>query len=76
MSEIAEQLKTTLAQLPVDDRAALAHFLVQTLDEEEDSDSQAAWDAELERRFTEIESGHAEGEPAEQVLARLREKYS
>lgn len=76
MSETAEQLKATLAQLSINDRAALAHFLIQSLDEEENSDAEAAWDAELERRFAEIESGQAVGEPVEQVMARLREKYS
>jgi putative addiction module component (TIGR02574 family) len=76
MSETAEQLKAKLAQLPIDDRAALAHFLIQTLDEEEDCDAETAFDAELERRFAEIESGQAEGEPVERVMARLREKYS
>jgi putative addiction module component (TIGR02574 family) len=76
MSEIAEKLKATLSQLPIEDRAALAHFLIQSLDEEEDSEAEAAWDAELERRFAEIESGQAVGEPVEQVMARLRAKYS
>jgi putative addiction module component (TIGR02574 family) len=76
MSETAEQLKATLAQLSVDDRAALAHFLIQTLDEEEDGDDPAAFDAELERRVAEIESGQAVGTPAAEVFAKLREKYS
>lgn len=76
MSETAEQLKATLAQLPVDDRAALAHFLIQSLDQEGDSNAEAAFGEELERRVAEIESGRAVGIPAAEVYAKLRKKYS
>jgi hypothetical protein len=40
-----------------------------------DDDSEAAWDAELERRAAEIKSGQAIGEPASKVFAELRDKY-
>jgi len=76
MSETAEQLKATLAQLPASDRAALVHYLINSLDDSDGAEVEAAWDAELERRMAEIESGQAVGEPADVVLARLREKYT
>jgi putative addiction module component (TIGR02574 family) len=76
MTQTAEKLKAELVVLPVADRAELAHFLIRTLDEEEDPEVEAAWDAELARRGAEIKSDTAEWRPAEEVFARLREKYS
>jgi len=54
MSETAEQLKAALAQLPASERAALAHYLIHSLDDGADHDAEAAWDAELARRMAEI----------------------
>lgn len=76
MTEVAERLKPALTQLSEQDRAALAHFLIHSLDEHEDDDAEAAWDVELARRAEEIKSGKAIGEPAAKVFADLREKYS
>lgn len=76
MTEAAERLKTELAQLPTADRAELAHFLLHSLDEETDSDADAAWEAELQRRWSEVQSGQAIGEPADKVFAELRKKHS
>jgi putative addiction module component (TIGR02574 family) len=78
MTEAAEKLKAELATLPAEDRAELAHFLMESLDEDEkaDLDWDAAWTAELERRWKEIESGKEKGVPADEVFRRLREKYS
>jgi putative addiction module component (TIGR02574 family) len=73
MTEAAEQLK---AQLSMQERAELAHFLIHSLDEAVDADAEAAWDAGLARRMEEIRSGNAVGEPADQVFAELRKKYS
>jgi putative addiction module component (TIGR02574 family) len=61
-----QELKAELAGLPEQERAELAHFLLDTLDETEaDVDVEAAWDAELARRADEIRSGKAVGKPAE-----------
>ena len=76
MTSIAERLKSELADLPVEDRAELARYLIDTLDAEADPDAEADWAAELERREQEIRSGQAVGEPAEEVFARLRVRLS
>ena len=75
MTETAERLKSELSQLPVEDRAELAHFLIHSLDEGADADAEAAWDIELSRRMEEIENGKAVGEPAGEVIARLQERH-
>jgi putative addiction module component (TIGR02574 family) len=81
MPTAIENLKAELAGLTEQERAELAHFLLDTLDNTEvdatiDVDVEAAWDAELARRADEIQRGTAVGKPAEQVFAELREKYS
>ncbi len=76
MTEAATRLKGELAQLTPDDRAELAHFLIDTLEESADDDVAEAWNRELARRAAEIRAGTASGQPAEQVLAQLRAKHS
>jgi putative addiction module component (TIGR02574 family) len=76
MTEIAEKLRAELLHLPTQDRAELAYCLIRSLDDEHDVDTSVAWDAELERRWQEMESGEVPGEAAEDVFAELRKKYS
>ena len=76
MSVAAEQLKGQLANLSQRDRAALAHFLIQSLEGATDTDAEELWDQELARRADEIRNGTAKGEPAEKVFSELREKFS
>jgi putative addiction module component (TIGR02574 family) len=75
MSGSIEHLKSELLQLPTDQRAELAHVLIDSLDEDMDADVEAAWDSEVARRMEQIDRGEARGEPAETVFARLREKH-
>jgi len=75
MTEAAEKLRSQLLQLGTEDRAELAYFLIRSLDEAPDTGVQAAWEAELGRRWQEIESGKAAGVPAEEVFAELRKKH-
>ena len=74
MSKLAESLRGVLDQLPVTDRASLAEYLIQSLDEVEMT--QAGFDEELAKRLLEIRSGSVVGIPAEEVFRELREKYS
>ena len=76
MTDTALQLKSTLASLSEADRAALATFLIETLDPEIDHNADDAWAEELDRRERRIRAGIARGEPAEKVFAELREKHS
>jgi putative addiction module component (TIGR02574 family) len=74
MSEIAERLKNELTKLPQSERAEQAHFLLQSLDEERVADEDA-FDAELMRRWAEIENGTAKRIPAEVVFEKMRRRY-
>ena len=61
MPQTTEQLREELAKLPMQQRAELANFLISSLDAEWDTETEAAWDAELARRGEEIISGRARG---------------
>lgn len=76
MSTEAEELKGQLAKLPSAERAELAHYLIDSLDEATDADAETAWDEELACREQEIRSGTAIGEPAASVFARLGDRLS
>jgi len=71
MSETLESLKTQLKGLPSQDRAELAGFLIESLDDGEDDDAEAAWERELARRVDEIRSDRVVGKLADQVFAKL-----
>lgn len=75
MTKAIEQLKPQLETLSREERAELAHFLLQSLDPDEDQGVSEAWDREIARRVEEIRSGRVVGKPAEQVFAELRERY-
>lgn len=68
--ELDELLKRAMA-VPPEDRAAMANSLLESLDETEEEDAEAAWDDEIKRRVDDIRSGRVKTIPGEQVLARL-----
>ena len=72
MSTLVEELSARAKTLPAEDRARLAEELLESLQEESDGEDEAAWDREIERRITEIESGAVELIPAEDVHAEAR----
>lgn len=75
MSLPVEQLEAEALDLPLRERARLAHRLLISLDKETDEDAAAveqAWEEEIRRRVADLEAGTAELIPAEQVLAELR----
>ena len=76
MTTRAEQLKPQLTALPTGDRAELARFLIESLDEQSDPKAVQAWEAELVRRAEEVRSGRAQGRPAAEVLAELRARHA
>jgi putative addiction module component (TIGR02574 family) len=60
-------------KLPLRDRVRLAQHLVSTLDDEVETDVEALWFAEAERRLEELRSGKVEGITAEEAFKRARE---
>jgi putative addiction module component (TIGR02574 family) len=74
--EVSDLLKRALA-LTVDERAALANTLLDSL-EHADESVQAAWDEEVARRMQDLQSGRAVTVPWEELhqelLALLNER--
>ena len=60
MSKDAAKLLEEALELPKSARAALAGSLIESLDEEVDENSEAAWAAEIARRIQEVETGTVE----------------
>jgi putative addiction module component (TIGR02574 family) len=50
-------------ELPESERAALAHDLLASLDGPPDADAQQAWEAEITKRFDELETGKVRERP-------------
>jgi len=76
MTQAAMDLREQLSRLPEQDRAALAKFLLDSLDGEVDDDAEEAWATELERRAAAVRAGTASGRPAREALDELRAKHS
>jgi putative addiction module component (TIGR02574 family) len=60
--------------LPAEERAALAHDLLVSLDGPPDADAAEAWEAEIARRLDELQSGRMQSVGAEEVLRRIDER--
>ena len=75
MSLPLEQLETAALDLPVRERAALAHRLIASLDEGPDEDPtevELAWEEEIRRRLASHRAGEAEPVSSADVFARAR----
>jgi putative addiction module component (TIGR02574 family) len=72
MSLTYEQIAAEALQLSAEQRADLADKLWISVDTPEAV--AAAWDAEVERRVAQLDSGEVETVPFEHVLAELRAK--
>jgi putative addiction module component (TIGR02574 family) len=55
----------------VAERAELAGSLIESLDDTQDESVKAAWDQEIVRRMTELDSGKVKPVPLEQARRRL-----
>ena len=71
MSETAEQLLKQALSLGESDRASLAGALIESLDSGSDSDADQAWNAVIERRVKELETGSVATIPWSEVRQRL-----
>ena len=72
MSDHVQQLFDSALRLSDHDRAELAGLLLASIEEEEDTDTQAAWCDEIARRLEELRSGAVTPIPWAEVRRRLR----
>ncbi|MBU4320417.1 MAG: addiction module protein [Thermodesulfovibrionales bacterium] len=71
MSALMQEVINKAFNLSPEERAELAHELIISIDDAIDNEVETAWDAEIERRVKEIESGKAKGRQAEDILAEI-----
>lgn len=72
MTPATTRLLENALQLSDQERADLAVSLIDSLDPAVDSDWEAAWDAEIERRVKELDEGSVKTVPWSDVRKRLR----
>ena len=75
MSTSVEELAAKAQDLSPEDRARLAEDLLASLQDEPQSEVEAAWDREIERRVEQVRVGTARLIPAEDVHAEARQIY-
>ncbi|HET7233209.1 MAG TPA: addiction module protein [Longimicrobium sp.] len=70
-----ERIETEALQLPASERAALAHRLIASLEEDgedDPADVELAWTAEIRRRLNEYRRGEVQPIPSDEVFAKAR----
>jgi len=70
-----KRLKNDILELPIRERAELAHILIASIEERGEVDVSSAWDMELKKRVREIREDKVKGVPVEEVFAKLEKKY-
>ncbi len=73
MSIVAEKVAEVMA-LPEQDRAYLAHQLINSLDDPVDVDAETQWQEVIDRRSREIEEGKVHCRPVEETVRDIRAK--
>jgi putative addiction module component (TIGR02574 family) len=63
-------------ELSPDERAALAHDLLASLDGPANADAAQAWDAEITRRLDQLEREHVQTVDADEALRRIDKNLS
>jgi putative addiction module component (TIGR02574 family) len=67
---MTDELKSLLEKalnLPTEARAALAGFLIDSLDQETDEEAESAWSGEIAKRVSELDSGKVRSIPWSEV---------
>ena len=71
MVEEARKIVELALRMPARERAEIARQLLESLDRQVDIDVESAWQSEVERRISEIDSAQVECIPWEEVRDRL-----
>ena len=76
MSTHASKILTEVLALPPDERAQLVEKILASLGAEPDNERLERWAAETESRLDAIDRGELDVLPGDEVLERLRQRYS
>jgi putative addiction module component (TIGR02574 family) len=75
MQSPVDELFNRAADLPEEDRATLAGLLIESLDTEIDEGVEEDWQAEVQQRLSELDSGSVKTVPWESVRARILKRH-
>ena len=64
---INEKIKEKVLKLPIQERAELAHMLIDSLQSEKEFESEKAWSKELKKRVDRYEQGESSAKPWSEV---------
>jgi hypothetical protein len=67
-----KEIEAEIKKLDMKDRATLAKWIVESLDNLSEAEVEALWIEEAERRLDEMEQGQVNEIPAKEVLRRAR----
>jgi putative addiction module component (TIGR02574 family) len=76
MSTEGSRILNEVLALPVHERAELVERILDSLGEAPDQERLERWAAETELRLDAIDRGELETLPGEEVLSRLKQRYS
>ena len=71
-----KEIEAEIKNLDLKDRATLAKWIVESLDELSEAEVEALWAEEAERRLDELERGLVTEVPAKEVIRRARTAIS
>jgi hypothetical protein len=71
-----KEIAAEIMKLDLKDRAMLAKWIVESLDDLSEEEIEALWAEEAERRLDEMERGQVDEIPAKEVLRRARTSLS
>lgn len=71
-----KEIEAEIKKLDLKDRAALAKWIVESLDNLSEAEVEAPWAEEAERRLDEMEGGQVDEIPAKEALRRARATIS
>ena len=76
MSPNLKKCKVSALKLPVAERAALAEFLIESLDDLDDAENERLWVEVAERRYKAYKKGRITARPAADAIRDARKKMS
>jgi len=71
MSEAVDTIMAEAVRLPPDQRLTLAYRILTSVEPEESTETEAAWDKEIRERITRYNAGEVRSIPAVEVFAEL-----
>ena len=74
MSALFDELEKQSRLLTAEEKAALAHILIEGLDSAVDHDVEQLWISEAQRRYQAYLKGEIQAHPGDEVMTRVRNR--